>query len=136
MAEVSASTKEGLADFFSDWFGSLRLHHKDRLRNSSQIVFKVQYFEDLEVTWEITSLDTCAKRCQTARVFHVFQVFPSVSSSNIFSETLSLGTHQFDIRNSDATDPGGARTPGGETSRWRGCGAWQGRKNSWPISFV
>lgn len=32
--EVSASAKEGLADFFSDWFGSLRLHHKERLRNS------------------------------------------------------------------------------------------------------
>lgn len=29
LKQVSASAKEGLADFFSDWFGSLRLHHKE-----------------------------------------------------------------------------------------------------------
>eukprot|EP00434_Breviolum_minutum_P031541 symbB.v1.2.027890.t1/scaffold2895.1/size67727/2 len=29
LKQVSANAKEGLADFLSDWFGSLRLHHKE-----------------------------------------------------------------------------------------------------------
>ena len=30
LRQAGAGAREGLADFFSDWFGALRLHHKAR----------------------------------------------------------------------------------------------------------